>query len=716
MHQPYYKDLVKAEYRLPWVRMHGIKDYFDMVSILRDYPSIRQNFNLVPCLIEQILDYSEGHASDIHMDLSLKPAAALTKEEKIEILQSFFFAEWENMIKPYPRYWHLLKKRGFHSDQKKLEKVLKVFSPQDFLDLQVYFNLTWFDPLFKRSDPLLGSLLEKGERFTEEEKELLLKKQIEIMGSIIPEYRALSDSGQVEISTTPFYHPILPLVCNTNRAKEACPQILLPRNQFIHPEDARMQVDMAVDYHEKLFGKKPVGMWPSEGSVSEEVIPIIADAGIRWIATDEEILECSLLKGQGAKRKEKKDFLYKPYRVEVDGRSLDILFRDHGLSDLIGFVYSKWNPEAAAGDFIHHIHRIREATIKRQKAPLVTVILDGENAWEHYKNDGWDFFTELYSRLSADPLIRTTTAGDYLAEFPPEERLTHLHPGSWINHNYRVWIGHEEDNLSWDYLHETREFLTRTQREKKDEIDPEKLEMAWREIYIAEGSDWNWWYGDDHASQNDRDFDELYRKHLANVYTLMGENPPDKLFMPIISEKRPELTTEITSFIYPAVDGNVTNYYEWLPAALYDISTVGGTMHQADSIIRRIYYGFDAENLFLRFDPTQRLDKKLLQELTFHIHFVDPKDVRISLDFSQGRIRGYLYEKDEKKTAITDIAYDRIIEIAIPFSLLNVAVDDRVNFFVLVKRKTLELEKWPLGAYLSFRVPSEHFESIMWSV
>ncbi len=716
MHQPYYKDLVKGEYRLPWVRMHSIKDYFDMVSILREFPSIRQNFNLVPCLLEQILDYADKQAKDRFLDLSLKPAKSLNKKERVEILHNFFFAEWENMIKPYPRYWHLLKKRGFNANGDQLAKVEKIFKPQDFLDLQVYFNLTWFDPLFKRTDSLLQSLLQKGENFTEEEKGLLLKKQIEVMKAIVPEYRELSSSGQIEISTTPFYHPILPLLCNTDRAKDACPGIQLPKHQFVHPEDAQKQVEMAVNYHEELFGEKPVGMWPSEGSVSEEIVPIIADAGIEWIATDEEVLICSLLNTLVKEKREKKDFLYQPYRVEVNGRSLDMLFRDHGLSDLIGFVYSKWNPEDAAQDFIDHLHRIRDATINEQKAPLVTVILDGENAWEHYKNDGWDFFTEFYTRLSKDPLIKTTTARDYLKRFPPQKTLPRLHAGSWINHNFRIWIGHGEDNTSWDYLYETREFLTRTQQNNGQEIDPKKLEMAWKEIYLAEGSDWNWWYGDDHSSQNDRDFDELYRKHLANVYTLMGEEPPDKLFVPIIQEKRTELTSEITSFIHPTIDGTITNYYEWLSAALYDISTVGGTMHQADSIIHRIYFGFDLENLFLRLDTSRRMDHELFQELTFQVHFMEPRETRIIMDLEQGKIRAQLHRKGEDPTPLPEVANGRIIELAVPFQQMKVAVDDRVSFFVLVKRKNVELEKWPLGASLSFKVPSGDFEGIMWQV
>jgi alpha-amylase/alpha-mannosidase (GH57 family) len=716
MHQPYYKDLVAGEYRLPWVRMHGIKDYFDMVSMLRGFPSIRQNFNLVPCLMEQIEDYTDNQAKDLFIDLSLKPADKLEKSERVAILYNFFFAEWENMIKPYPRYWHLLKKRGFQANEGQLEKVEKIFNLQDFLDLQVWFNLTWFDPYFQQNDAFLQKLIEKGEGFTEEEKGLLLQKQIEVMRKIVPEYRELSASGQVELSTTPFYHPILPLLCNTNRARDACPQIVLPRHQFMHPEDAQKQVEMAVAYHEKLFGAKPVGMWPSEGSVSEEVVPIIADAGIRWIATDEEILTCSLLPSLVKKKKEKKDFLFQPYRVEVNGRELNILFRDHGLSDLIGFVYSRWNPEDAAKDFMHHIHQIRDATIMNQKAPLVTVILDGENAWEHYKNDGWDFFTELYTRLGNDPLIETTTVRDYLERFPPQQTLPRLHAGSWINHNFRVWIGHEEDNLSWDALYETREFLVRTEQEKNESLDPKKLEMAWREIHIAEGSDWNWWYGDDHSSQNDKDFDELYRKHLANVYTLLGENPPDRLFLPIRREKPVEITSEITAFMHPTIDGLVTNYYEWIPAALYDVSTVGGTMHQADSLIRKIYYGFDLDTFYLRMDPTLNLDQKLFRELTFQIHFVEPQAVRIMVAFQKGKLRAQLVRGTEKPEDIAMVAYDKVIELGLLFSKLQVAIGDQVSFFVLVKRNDMELEKWPLGAYLSFRVPSKDFEAIMWSV
>jgi len=716
MHQPYYKDLVKQEYRLPWFRMHGIKDYFDMVSMLRDFPSIRQNFNLVPCLLEQILDYTEHQAKDLFMDLALKPADQLDANERVRILDSFFFAEWENMVKPYPRYWHLLRKRGFRTDEDHLKRVEKLFNVQDFLDLQVWFNLTWFDPLFKRTDPFLHSLLQKGEDFTEEEKGRLLKKQIQVMQRIIPEYKALYTSGQVEISTTPFYHPILPLVCNTDKARESCPRISLPAHQFIHPEDARAQVEMAVSFHERLFGRRPDGMWPSEGSVSEEIIPILSDAGIQWIATDEEILVCSLLPSLMKERREKKDFLYQPYRLEVEGRTLNILFRDHGLSDLIGFVYAKWDPKDAAKDFLHHIHQIRNATLPGRKAPLVTVILDGENAWEHYQNDGWDFFTEFYTRLERDPLIETTTVHDYLDRFPPDTTLKRLHPGSWINHNFRVWIGHEEDNRSWDALYETREFLSRTEKEKKGQIDPEQVEMAWREIYIAEGSDWNWWYGDDHSSQNDQDFDELYRKHLSNVYTLMGEEPPDRLFIPISRKKEGEVATEITSFIHPSIDGVVTNYYEWISAALYNISTVGGTMHQSDSIVQRIYYGFDLTNFFLRLDPSQRLDPSLFRELSIQVHFIKPQGRRLLVGFDQGRIQARLVEKGKTGEKISQIAHDQIIEIGIPFSKLGVSVGERVRFFVLVRRKNMELEKWPLGADLSFEVPSRDFEEIMWSV
>ena len=346
MHQPFYKDLVTGGYAMPWSRLHGVKDYYGMAHILRDFPDIRQTFNLVPSLMDQIIDYSEKGASDIYLDHARKPAADLGKGEQIFVLRNFFLANWDNMIRPYPRYWELLSKRGTDVSDRELGRMARYFSAQDFLDLQVWFNLAWFDPLFKDSDPMLIGLIQKGRDFTEEEKGQLIEKQREVMRLILPEYRDLWEQGRIEVSASPYYHPILPLLCDTDAAKTASPGIRLP-TRFSHPEDAEAQVSRALARFSEVFGRRPVGMWPSEGSVSEAVIPIVADQGIKWLATDEEVLAKSLdipLDRDFSGVSKRPEVLYRPYRAVHDDREVSIVFRDHTLSDLIGFVYSKWDP------------------------------------------------------------------------------------------------------------------------------------------------------------------------------------------------------------------------------------------------------------------------------------------------------------------------------------------------------------------------------------
>ncbi|MEK6600110.1 MAG: glycoside hydrolase family 57, partial [Deltaproteobacteria bacterium] len=294
MHQPLYKDPFTGEYILPWVRLHGTKDYYDMVAILERFPSLHQTFNIVPSLIEQINDYTDGAASDRFLSLTLKPAADLTRDDKRFIIRNFFLANWEHMIKPLPGYWELLKKRGFYHDEGEMDNALRYFSLQDFLDLQVLFNLAWIDPVIRENDGFLKGLAEKGRGFTEEEKGILAAKQKDIIKQILPKYREMEEKEIIEVTTSPYYHPILPLLCDSYSAKVAMPGIELPQKRFVCAEDAEYQVKSGIKLHEKTFGRKPKGMWPSEGSVSEAIIPIIANEGINWIATDEEILANSL--------------------------------------------------------------------------------------------------------------------------------------------------------------------------------------------------------------------------------------------------------------------------------------------------------------------------------------------------------------------------------------------------------------------------------------
>lgn len=721
MHQPYYKDPFKDEYTLPWVRLHGIKDYYDMVAILRDFPDIHQTFNLVPSLLEQIEDYTKNKAKDRYMYHTLIPADSLSLEEKVFILHNFFLANWDNMIKVYPRYHELLAKRGYYISKNELERVSRYFTSQDFLDLQVWFNLCWFDPLFRENDTFLVELIRKEKDFTEEEKKILIEKQIEVLGLIIPEYKEMEKRGQIEISTSPYFHPILPLLFNTDSAKVAMPWIRLPSDRFSHPEDTEEQIDRAIHYHEKTFGRRPEGIWPSEGSVSKEILPLISKKGIKWIASDEGILSGSL--GINIDRDfsgitKNPEILYRAYQTE----NLSIVFRDHILSDLVGFIYSRWDTKNAVDDFIGRLHKIKGGLSNSNEDHIVSIILDGENAWEHYRNDGRAFLLHLYERLSSDPFLKVVTMSEYLRDHFPEKRIENLFSGSWINRNFAIWIGHEEDNTAWDLLGRTRRDLIEYE-EATDEKDKEVLSEAWREIYIAEGSDWCWWYGDEHSTENAAEFDELFRAHLMKVYDLIGNEIPADLHIPVTKEDRKfQPGIEITSFISPVIDGEVSNYYEWLSAAYLDVSKMGGTMHRAESILSHIYYGFDLKNIFIRFDTQRRLKDPKVSEITFSIRFLKPENISVEINCSPAekstRAELFRHKNGERFLIgnISTIAASDIIELALPFSLLDVKESDEVAFVIIVKRDESELEKWPYKGYISFNVPTPDFEAIMWKV
>jgi alpha-amylase/alpha-mannosidase (GH57 family) len=540
------------------------------------------------------------------------------------------------------------------------------------------------------------------------------------MKLIIDEYRKLAALGRIELTTTPFYHPILPLVYDTDLAKVAVPDIALPANRFAHPEDARAQVNRAVEYHEKLFGSRPAGMWPAEGSVAEEILPLLSEAGIKWIGTDEGVLARSLgtpIERDFAGVMKNPEVLYKPYLAGKGDKRVSVVFRDHTLSDLVGFVYSKWDYKNAVHDLVERLHRIRKSVAGPN---LVSIILDGENAWEYYQNDGRDFFLYLYEKLSREQGLACVTVDEYLKKNPAQTQIERLHAGSWINANYRIWIGHEEDNRAWDLLAQTRKTL---EEYASGNGDPEKLAKAWEEIYIAEGSDWCWWYGDDHYSENDAEFDLLFRTHLMNVYRIIGLDVPDELQISILREDRQALpTVDLTAFISPVIDGQVTNYFEWLPAGYYDVSQGGGAMHRGASIVTHIYYGFDLKNLFVRIDPSGSLKDEKTKDLAFFVNFLNPKgvDIEIKVAPQERRVAATLFRGENgtrtQSAAINTVAANEIIELAVPFDLLGLKPNDEVQIFVTVERSGSEIEKWPYRGYIQFKVPTDDFEAMMWQV
>ncbi|MFH1709995.1 MAG: glycoside hydrolase family 57 protein [bacterium] len=713
MHQPFYKDMITDEYVLPWVRLHAIKDYYDMAAILDDFKDIKQTFNLVPSLLEQIEDYVNGGAMDKHLKATMTKSADLSNDDKVFILQNFFMANWETMIDPYKRYHELLLKRGRFVTLEEIKSVARRFTDQEFTDLQVWSNLSWFGHIYKTKDPVIKALLEKGRNFTEEDKIVLVNKQKELMSAVLPKYKELQQKGQIEITVTPYYHPILPLLIDTNSAKEALPSIKLPQNRFRHPEDAAFQVNEAVKYMKEHFGIMPSGMWPSEGSVSEDMLPLIGNAGIKWIATDEGVLLRSLVGTDVGGRALSPQELFSPYLLRRDNCSLNIIFRDHGLSDLIGFVYSKWNWREAVSDFMNHLNNIKRSLPDDGKKYLVSIILDGENAWEYYKNNGWDFLRGLYERLSKDGDFKTVRVGDFLAENPQERPLHHLFSGSWIDHNFRVWIGHEEDNKAWDYLNNARLALESSKTQDA---------TAWKELYIAEGSDWCWWFGDDHSSENDETFDQLFRKHLKNIYHIIGKASPQYLDVPIKQVTAVRPTRELAYLIKPVLDGEITNYYEWLSAGYYDIGKLKGAMHQSQTLVKGIYYGFDIDNLYVRLDVSLDPSSSESRDISFVLTTFHPHQYRITASYKndKGKFELDIHELQDDhwkylKTVDT-IGIKYIVEVSVPFSEIKAVCDDDVQFVVTIDKGGQELERWPRGGSINFRVPPTDYEERQWSV
>ncbi len=711
MHQPYYRDPLTGEYALPWVRLHAFKGYYDMASLLEDYPQIRVTFNLVPSLLRQLNDYSAGQAADTFLALSRKPAGELSPEEKKFILANFFMCYWETMVKPYPGYWDLLRKRGLKPPQYRLDDLAAGFSIQDFRDLQVWFNLTWAGYRVREKKPFIRELFRKGRGFSEEDKVLLLQAQQEVIQEVIPLYRSLRARGQVEITVSPFYHPILPLLMNWNFASRAMPKVALP-GSFAHPEDAAAQIRRAVEFHRETFGGPPVGMWPSEGSVCPEMVPLVEKAGIRWMATDEAILFRSLPGNPP------RTHLYRPYRAEYQGSEVSLVFRDRNLSDLIGFTYAKNPPRQSADDFLRHLTNILHSLPDRD--PLVVVALDGENAWEYYPDGGQAFLRAIYESLSQEPLLKTVKVGEFLETCPPAETLPSFHTGSWIDQNFRIWIGSPEDNLAWNCLKRTRLFLQRASGDSS--LPAPKKELAWEEIYIAEGSDWFWWFGDDFSSDNDEEFDRLFRMHLANVHRLLSTEVPDYLKVPIAMWHEVKPALEPVGLISPVLDGQVTHFYEWRDAGCFSPKYSGGSMYKGEGFLSALYYGFDLEHLYFRIDPTRRKADPV-QGIHFSIRLTSSGEWQILFPLAfPGEEKPYylLYSLEGTKPVLkgrfSHIGIDKIMELSLPFQELQLSPREKVHFFLQVLRGDLELERHPRNGYLSFAVPDQDFESIHWQL
>ncbi len=713
MHQPYYEDLATGEHILPWVRMHALKDYYGMAALVAEFPDLRLTFNLVPSLLVQLEAYAEERAHDSHLELGLKPASSLTEDDRRRALAEFFHASRDRMIAPYPRYQELLQKRDTGTG----------YTDADFLDLQVWHKLAWLDPYFLDGDERVRTLLGKQRGFSEADKLVLREVELELLRRVIPEYRAAAARGQAELSTSPFYHPILPLVCDTDIYLTTHPHASVPRPPFRYPEDAAEQIRRARECHLRLFGRPPAGLWPSEGSVSNAVAALAADAGFAWMATDEVVLARTLgreFRRDGSGRLDAPEALYRPYAVRAGTSEIRCLFRDHALSDLIGFVYAGWDADAAAHDFVERLAEAgrRFSAGAGGEEATIAVILDGENAWEHFPGGGRPFLRALYGRLTAHRELRTVTMAQAAAG--AARTLTGVFPGSWIDGNFFIWIGHADDQRAWRQLREARQAVAAL----APSAPAADRERAYREILIAEGSDWCWWYGDDHSSEHDLDFDDLYRRHLRNVYQMLNQPVPEELFVSNITTGAvPRAVIEPVGLVHPDLEGRETSYFEWLTAGSVEVDAVAGTMSASDRkppIVRGLLYGFDLARLYLRVDLMAAAGSALRDGLRCTLLFTTPTDFRLIVHAERGRPTATLVQRSADGTVdrLLDtgaiVAADDLLEVGVPFSDLGLASGSRFAFFVSLQTGMTELERYPLFRPIEGLVPDVDFDRRNW--
>ena len=713
MHQPYYVNPLTKKAKMPWVRLHAAKGYLDMIDLVTAHPEVRVTFNFTPVLVRQILELVNREVEDEWETLSAKPAANLDDHERHLLVENFFKINWDTLIRPVPRYAELLAKRGASYTSAKLDMIVRSFTEADFRDLQVLYNLQWCGfSAFKRF-PVLGEIKARGRDFTEEDKQAVLDIHRQILGMVLGEYRAAQDRGQIELTTTPYFHPISPLVYDTNIARRCQPTSPLP-SQFTAPDDVRAHLRLAQELHEKTFGKRARGLWPSEGSIAPEIIPLMVEAGIEYFASDEGNLFKSLKHDLAWMNKSVDHIeLFQGWRVNAGGATIQALFRDRPLSDFIGFDAARNETSRAVNHLIEHLKNI--ATAAPAGRGVTPLILDGENAWEAFPDGGEAFLSSFYQALTTTPELRLRRVGDYFDEFPAQAETSYLHSGSWIRSDFDIWIGDPEENKAWEWLKDTRHFLV--ERQNAGDVAPDVLEKAWWEIYAAEGSDWFWWYGPDFVIDTDLLFDELFRVHLQNVYRLLGVEPPAHLEVPICLPSSELTYSKPLSLIEPDLSGDNEHFFDWLGAGELDLTRQATAMFQGERIGQKLIFGFGPDAFYLRLDLSRPPEAIIIRVLL-------PHPARITLRHSDnGSPPNALVETSAdgvnfETVAVSDLKayWGRSLRLALPRSALRIEPSREFAFFLQLLEGGLQSERFPERGVIELAAPGVNFESEQWFV
>lgn len=715
MHQPQYRDPSTGQYLLPWTRLHALKDYWGMVKVLEEFPGVHATFNFVPLLAEQIQEYASGKFQEPWFDTAFANAETLTPESKRFAIERAFQVN-DNFLNRWPRFAELASQARSGG----VESCIAHWSVRDWRDLQTLSQLAWMDEEYLAKDPVVKALSDKGKNFSEGDKVALRQKQLELLAAVLPEYRKAAATGQIEISTTPYYHPILPLLCDSDIARVASPHTPLPRPAFRYPEDARQQLLKARKFHQRTFGKPPAGLWPSEGSVSDQALEIAMDLGFKWFATDEGVLGRTNNIGfwrDASGYPENGPDLYTPWLLERGKRGITGFFRDHYLSDLVGFVYSRMSADAAADDLHARIRAIGDREPQGRTA-TVSVILDGENAWEYYPGNGRDFLRRFYQRLQDDSEIRALTMTEAVEAAPDSPRLQGIFPASWISANFDVWIGHAEDVRAWDLLRDARDAFEQAKNRGTltDPSNPKKWtpegERAYESVLAAEGSDWCWWFGPEHGSANDAEFDALYRKHLTEIYTAIGQHAPDALAHPI--KRAPERGRREApgAYLDVQVDGRESSYFEWLGAGLYSAERRTSAMHGRQYVLGDCYYGFSPTSLWLRVDP---IAEAIAEFSSFQMRVTvwDSRETRITLLVREGNVTGSIVEQNGAcllhPETVVSAAYRKILEVGLSRELFDLRGRRELLMSVALWEGGLPVDVLPVEGMLQLALGEENF-------
>ena len=568
MHQPDYRNS-DGIMQMPWVFLHAIKDYYDMPWMLSRHANIKATFNITSPLIQQLKLYAhEPQKSDKFLALWLKNVTELEEHERKWLIKLCKTAQFETMVKPLARYRELFTQSHFTN--------------AELREIEVLFILSWCGVYLKQNNETVKSLIKKARGYTQEDKIELLQTLTAFSTIIFDFYKELQQQKRITISTTPFYHPILPLLIDMHSAKEANPTTQIPQNALSLKDDALIHIQKAKALFKETFGFDAQGMWPAEGAVDAHSVALLQKEAISWIATDEAILYKSL-------NDTTKENIYALY----DYKEMKMVFRDHYLSDLIGFKYRYEEPQNAVNHFISELQKIENSNANA----LVCVILDGENAWEFYKNNGFDFFEALYSGLQTQPWCTTLTM-DEVSNMQAKP-LEYLAPGSWINGSFDTWVGEKQKTKAWELLFVTKkayeENVAHLTKAKKAQIT---------EFFLkAESSDWYWWFGSDHYSDYMQEFDTLFRNQLISIYNLMDILPPSDLFLSISQNRSSsDFLVPPQSFISPIIDGKKDSFFEWLGCGIIDETKLFSTMQASSGVVEKIYYGEDAQKLYFSFE------------------------------------------------------------------------------------------------------------------